>query len=134
MSIRRDREDDSLAAPESTYLRTVISRYGGMIKLGTAVAIPPQPWHEANRDSTGSYRSRYGASHSVVGSGIPGYMGYVPHGTSNGLGLRNAGVEIRTSATSTAAKRHATDYKALNRSFMPKRARPLNASPSARHV
>ena len=119
-AVERDREDNSLAQPESTYLRTVISRFGGMMKEGSAVAIPAQTWNFVRSDPTTSYRSRFGSTHSVVGAGVPGYMGYVPHGTTaNAFAQRN--MQTAAAVSRPARRAHATDYKALNRSLMPKR-------------
>jgi hypothetical protein len=74
----------SLAEPEIGHCREVISKFGGVIKESTAVAIPKQPWHERkNREylaiSPDSFRSRSPPTHVVVGGGIAGYKGHKPH-------------------------------------------------------
>ena len=36
----------SMVGKEHAYLRTVISRFGGIIRVGTAVQTPPQTWEK----------------------------------------------------------------------------------------
>jgi hypothetical protein len=113
------------AAVEGTYLRSVISRFGGMIQEGTAVQIPPQTWDRNLSASPTSFRSRSVGrpTHSIVGSGVPGYMGWVPHGKGQTVGERNANDRAANRARFVAMSQryHATDYKSLDRSLMPKR-------------
>ena len=35
----------SLAGPETAHCRTIISKFGGTIKVGTAVSMPAQTWN-----------------------------------------------------------------------------------------
>jgi len=105
----------SRAAAESTYLRTVISRYGGMIKQGHAVQIPPQTWNtRVDMGGTTSYLQRHPAKNVVVGSGVPGYMGYVPHGEMPAK-------PSLLGASTSPQRYHATDYRAMDRTMMPRR-------------
>jgi len=114
-------EKMSRAAPESSYLRTVISRFGGTIKEGNSVAIPPQSWNSKIVYGKDSFRSREVGkpTHEIRSSGVPGYMGWVPHGPE-GSG-RRAPNAITIGVSSSAQRFHATDYKALDRSMMPNR-------------
>ena len=82
----RPYRDESLSlarGPETTYLRTVISRFGGIIRVGTSVQIPPQTWEkdapEVNPDAL-SFRKRTPPEFSIVTAGVPGYRGYLPNG------------------------------------------------------
>ena len=60
----------------------MVSRYGGMVNQGNAVAIPVQSW-EQQPPLWGSrgFEHRHAPSHSVVGAGVPGYTGFRPHGS-----------------------------------------------------
>ena len=118
-------EKMSRAAPESSYLRTVISRFGGTIKEGNSVAIPPQSWNSKIVYGKDSFRSREVGkpTHEIRSSGVPGYMGWVPHGPE-GSG-RRAPNAITIGVSSSAQRFHATDYKALDRSMMPNRKQLL---------
>ena len=85
-SMSRPYRDESLSlarGPETTYLRTVISRFGGIIRVGTSVQIPPQTWEkdapEVNPDAL-SFRKRTPPEFSIVTAGVPGYRGYPPNG------------------------------------------------------
>lgn len=119
-------ESLSKAQPEISYLRTVISRFGGTIKEGTSVAIPPQTWDQGIVYGKDSFRSREVARPvcEVRAAGVPGYMGHVPHGRDSKRSPE--GLSISTS-TAAAQRFHATDYRALNRSRMPQRK--LRAGP-----
>ena len=69
---------------ESTHLRPTVSRFGGMIQEGNAVAIPNQTWDQ-NAPLWGSphdFATRHRPSLEVYGAGVPGYTGYKPHGSS----------------------------------------------------
>lgn len=124
-------ESLSKAQPEISYLRTVISRFGGTIKEGTSVAIPPQTWDQGIVYGKDSFRSREVARPvcEVRAAGVPGYMGHVPHGRDSKRSPE--GLSISTS-TAAAQRFHATDYRALNRSRMPQRK--LRAGPWERHA
>lgn len=74
----------SLAEPEIGHCREIISKFGGVIREGTAVAIPKQTHNERkNRTylavSPDSFRSRSQPSHVIVSAGIAGYKGHKPH-------------------------------------------------------
>ena len=70
----------SLAEPENAHCRTLISKFGGTIRVGNAVSIPPQPWHnQAIKHYEDSYFGRHTPTHVVVNSAIPGYRGHRPH-------------------------------------------------------
>lgn len=68
----------SLASGESAHCRTVISKFGGIIKEGSAVALPPQTWEKKSNKTAylslhpDSFRSRVAPSHVVVSAGVPG--------------------------------------------------------------
>ena len=77
-----DKEKGSLARPETAHVRTVISKFGGTIRQGTAVAIPEQKWQARQEElatEPESHRSRHVPSHVVISAGIPGYRGHFPH-------------------------------------------------------
>ena len=65
---------------QSAHLRPVVSKFGGMITESNAVAIPPQAKIASPKEST-SFIARHKATTSNVYAGIPGYMGYRPHGS-----------------------------------------------------
>jgi len=127
----------SLAANESAHTRTVISKFGGVIKQGTAVAIPDQTWHGKDKPQyltlhPDSFRNRSQPSHVVVSSGVSGYSGYKPHAPTWSVPHRRADRESPFLKPYLEAngedldkyppqKPHAPDYRSLNRSAMPKR-------------
>ena len=77
----------SVATQESAHVRMTISKFGGMIKEGPVVAIPPQTWNKADRTYLAlhpntdpcEYEMRHQPTHVVVGAGIPGYTGHRAH-------------------------------------------------------
>ena len=71
----------SLARPEVAHTREVISKFGGTIKVGTIVAIPPQHWEGPSRNpfSSDSFRGRSAPSHVIINTGVAGYSGHRPH-------------------------------------------------------
>jgi hypothetical protein len=119
-------ESLSKAQPEISYLRTVISRFGGTIKEGTSVAIPAQTWQQSIVYGKDSFRSREVARPmcEVRSAGVPGYMGHVPHGRDSKCSPQGLSISASTAA---AQRFHATDYRALDRSRMPQRK--LRAGP-----
>ena len=79
----------SLAQPENAHCRTVISKFGGTIRLGNAVSIPPQPWHSrAPPEPDDSFLGRHQPHMTVVNSAIPGYRGHRPHAPQWGMHQR----------------------------------------------
>jgi len=87
----------SMAIPEFAHTREVISKFGGTIRQGTPVAIPPQKWNEVRNpvarnpfDSPVSYRSRQTPSHVIVAAGVSGYGGHVPNAAQWGMPHRRA--------------------------------------------
>jgi len=84
----------SLALPEFAHTREVISKFGGVIRMGTPVAVPAQTWNqsEAQRNpfSSDSFRSRLQPSHVIVNAGIPNYAGHKPHAAQWSMPHRRA--------------------------------------------
>ena len=69
----------SLAEPEAAHCRTMISKFGGVIRVGTAAAIPKQSWNKHKvTEFEDSYNGRHQPSHVVVNSAIAGYAGHRP--------------------------------------------------------
>lgn len=84
----------SLAEPEAFHCREQISKFGGMIKVGTAVAIPKQTWNRhAVKPLEDSYHGRHTASHVIVHNAIPGYKGHRPNAPQWSLPQRRADLE-----------------------------------------
>jgi len=88
---------------EATNLRSVVGRFGGMVREGHAVAVPEQTWQTPLWGQESESPSPYGISGttyagrggqswspdfndrhkptiSTFGAGIPGYQGFIPHG------------------------------------------------------
>ena len=71
---------------ETQHCRSVVSRFGGMIDEGHAVAIPTQTWKAEDPALWGNeydFNARHPASHPTLTAGIPGYSGFRPHGNSH---------------------------------------------------
>ena len=84
----------SLAEPESAFCREQISKFGGMIKVGTAVAIPKQTWNKQSiKPFEDSYQGRHAPSHVVINNAIPGYRGHRPNAPQWGVPQRRADQE-----------------------------------------
>lgn len=67
---------------QSAHLRTVVSRFGGMLEESNAVLIPPQAPASPPSSGTGSgFNTRHMTEQTNVYAGIPGYMGFKPHGS-----------------------------------------------------
>ena len=66
---------------QTAHLRPVVSRFGGMIEESNAIHIPNQSWEQRALTDRKDFESRHKAEHSNVYAGIPGYMGYKPHGS-----------------------------------------------------
>jgi len=89
----------SLALPEFAHTREVISKFGGVIRQGTPVCIPPQKWNDPgtithypqrNPFDSDSFRARQQPSHVIVDAGIPGYSGHQPHAAQWSMPHRRA--------------------------------------------
>ena len=74
---------------EAPYLRTVVSRFGGVVAQGNTVSIPTTAFEIAGHglhqpvDHT-NFNQRYGPSVTTYGPGVAGYGGFKPHGTTTG--------------------------------------------------
>ena len=106
----------SSATTERTYLRTVISRFGGIIKVGTSVQIPPQTWEDPKPGVVQalSFRKRVPPEFEIVTAGVPGYAGHLPNGS-----VPHPDYTSMRGANSNHSKRH--DRWAYDRSLQPTR-------------
>ena len=104
----------SRANTERAYVRNVISKYGGMIQIGTAVQIPPQTWEKNVPSGRINGMPYLPAERRIISAGIPGYAGHLPYESvpsSAYTGLRGA--------DSNHGTRH--DRFAIDRTLQPKR-------------
>jgi len=138
----------SLAAPEKTHVREVISKFGGVIKAGSAVSIPPQTWNGSKAAKTmyaqdanflalhpDSYRSRYQPSHVVASAGISGYTGHKPQNPSWSIPHRRPDLRAKHISPHLEdphaaewenyppQQSHAPDHVALDRNALPAKMR-----------
>ena len=94
-------------------MRNIISKFGGMIQVGTAVQIPPQTWEKnaiAGRINGMPYSP---PERTIISAGIPGYAGHLP--------CESVPSEAYTSlrgVSSNHSTRH--DRFAIDRSLQPK--------------
>ena len=105
----------SMVGKEQAYLRTVISRFGTIIKVGHAVQIPPQTWETNEVDPRAlSFRRRVPPECEIVRAGVPGYAGHLPNARPPHKDYTSL-----NSANSNHSKRH--DRFAYDRSLQPTR-------------
>lgn len=109
-------ETMSKAATERAYMRSVISKFGSIIKVGTAVQIPPQTWDEPREGAVQalSFRKRVPPEFEIVSAGVPGYAGHLPNGA-----IPHRDYTTLRGANSNHAHRH--DRWAMDRSLQPTR-------------
>lgn len=104
----------SMASTERAYVRNVISKFGGMIQVGTAVAIPPQTWERNVPPGRLNGMPYMPAERKIITAGIPGYCGHLPNGS-----VPNEAYAGLRGANSNHSRRH--DRFAYDRSLQPKR-------------
>ena len=101
----RKRPESPKLMADKSHTRAVISKYGGMLDMGSSLPVPPQPWEalsprlaqssvDAHAARTGgsrsgwsnntkfdaepSFRARSPTGATVLAAGVPGYMGHIP--------------------------------------------------------
>ena len=89
VTLARDMPKHTSEVVEAPYLRTVVSRFGGVVAQGNTVSIPTTAFEIAGHglhqpvDHT-NFNQRYGPSVTTYGPGVAGYGGFKPHGTTTG--------------------------------------------------
>ena len=81
-----DPATNSTDVVEAPYLRSTVSRFGGMVAQGHTVSIPTKAFAIQQQASGevdhANFNSRYQANLTTFCPGVPGYTGFKPHGSA----------------------------------------------------